>query len=80
MNITLRQLRYFLALAQQGHFTRAAEMMNVTQPALSMQIRALEEEIGARLVERTPQGVVLTPQGRALQRLQSGVDHPRLHR
>ncbi|WP_374299460.1 hydrogen peroxide-inducible genes activator [Paracoccus sp. (in: a-proteobacteria)] len=67
MNITLRQLRYFLALAQQGHFTRAAEMMNVTQPALSMQIRALEEELGAPLVERTAAGVLLTPQGRALQ-------------
>ncbi len=67
MNITLRQLRYFLSLAQHTHFTRAAESINVTQPALSMQIRALEEEIGAHLVERTPQGVVLTPQGRALQ-------------
>ena len=67
MNITLRQLRYFLALSQQGHFTRAAEMMNVTQPALSMQIRALEEELGAPLVERTAAGVLLTPQGRALQ-------------
>lgn len=67
MNITLRQLRYFLALAQQAHFTRAAEVMNVTQPALSMQIRALEEEVGAPLVERTAAGVLLTPQGRALE-------------
>ncbi|MCZ0961734.1 hydrogen peroxide-inducible genes activator [Paracoccus benzoatiresistens] len=67
MNISLRQLRYFLALAQQAHFTRAAEVMNVTQPALSMQIRALEEEVGAALVERTPAGVLLTPQGRALE-------------
>lgn len=68
MNITLRQLRYFLALAQQGHFTRAAEVMHVTQPALSMQIRALEEEVGSPLVERTPGGVVLTPQGRAFEK------------
>ncbi|MTD99492.1 LysR family transcriptional regulator [Paracoccus sp. YIM 132242] len=67
MNITLRQLRYFLALAQQGHFTRAAEVMHVTQPALSMQIRALEDQVGSPLVERTPSGVVLTPQGRALE-------------
>lgn len=67
MNITLRQLRYFLALARHGHFTRAAEAMNVTQPALSMQIRALEEQVGAALVERTTAGVALTPQGRALQ-------------
>lgn len=66
MNITLRQLRYFLALARHMHFTRAAEAMNVTQPALSMQIRALEDDIGTPLVERTPAGVVLTPQGRAL--------------
>lgn len=67
MNITLRQLRYFLALSQQGHFTRAAETMHVTQPALSMQIRALEDEVGASLVERTTAGVVLTRQGRALE-------------
>lgn len=67
MNLTLRQLRYFLALAEQGHFTRAAEMMHVTQPALSMQIRALEDEVGNPVVERTPSGVVLTPQGRALE-------------
>lgn len=66
MNITLRQLRYFLALAREGHFTRAAETMHVTQPALSMQIRTLEAEVGGPLVERTPMGVVLTPQGRAL--------------
>jgi LysR family hydrogen peroxide-inducible transcriptional activator len=38
----LRQLRYFLSLVRQGHFTRAAEAMHVTQPALSMQIRTLE--------------------------------------
>ena len=68
MNITLRQLRYFLALAQQGQFTHAAEICHVSQPALSMQIRALEDAAGARLVERTPSGVVLTPQGRALER------------
>ncbi|MBU2958792.1 LysR substrate-binding domain-containing protein [Paracoccus sp. 1_MG-2023] len=67
MNITLRQLRYFLSLCEHAHFTRAAEAINVTQPALSMQIRALEEEIGAKLVERTSGGVVLTPQGRTLE-------------
>lgn len=64
MNITLRQLRYFLALAEQGHFTRAAEIIHVSQPALSMQIRALEDAAGGALVERTAQGVVLTPLGR----------------
>lgn len=68
MNITLRQLRYFLALVEQGHFTRAAETIHVTQPALSMQIRALEEAVDTRLVERTVAGIVLTPQGRALEK------------
>src|SRR5690606_10786818 len=58
--------RYFLALAEQRHFTRAAEMIHVTQPALSMQIRALEEQVGGKLVERTPTGIVLTPRGRTL--------------
>lgn len=72
MNITFRQLRYFLALAEQGHFTRAAETIHVTQPALSMQIRALEDMAGGQLVERTPAGVVLTPRGRAL------ADHARV--
>ncbi|MGP9806046.1 hydrogen peroxide-inducible genes activator [Paracoccus sp. NSM] len=67
MNITLRQLRYFLALAEHASFTRAAEAINVTQPALSMQIRQLEDCIGMALVERMPGGVVLTPQGRALE-------------
>ena len=67
MNITLRQLRYFLALADEGHFTRAADQIHVTQPALSMQIKTLEAEIGTRLVERGPAGVILTPEGRALE-------------
>lgn len=66
MNITFRQLRYFLALAEQGHFTRAAEVIHVSQPALSMQIRALEDQAGGKLVERTPAGIVLTPRGRTL--------------
>ena len=66
MNITLRQLRYFLALADHGHFTRAAEVTHVSQPALSMQIRALEEIAGGPLVERITGGVVLTPRGREL--------------
>ncbi|MDM7458364.1 MAG: LysR substrate-binding domain-containing protein [Paracoccus sp. (in: a-proteobacteria)] len=67
MNITLRQMRYFLALAEMSNFTRAAESINITQPALSMQIRLLEDEIGSALVERTPSGIVLTPQGRTLE-------------
>jgi LysR family transcriptional regulator, hydrogen peroxide-inducible genes activator len=58
--ITLRQLRYLSSLARHRHFGRAAEDCAVTQPALSMQIRELEREIGADLVERRPGEIVLT--------------------
>jgi LysR family transcriptional regulator, hydrogen peroxide-inducible genes activator len=61
--ITLRQLRYFASLARHRHFGRAAEDSAVTQPALSMQIRELEREIGAELVERRPGEVALTETG-----------------
>jgi LysR family transcriptional regulator, hydrogen peroxide-inducible genes activator len=64
--ITLRQLRYLAALARHRHFGRAAEDCAVTQPALSMQIRALEHEIGAELVERRPGDIVLTHLGIAV--------------
>jgi LysR family hydrogen peroxide-inducible transcriptional activator len=62
--ITLRQLRYLEALAQHRHFGRAAEACAVTQPALSMQIRELERELGVDLVERRPGAVELTEIGR----------------
>jgi LysR family hydrogen peroxide-inducible transcriptional activator len=61
--ITLRQLRYLTALARQKHFGRAAEECAVTQPALSMQVRELEREIGAELVERRPGEIALTETG-----------------
>jgi LysR family hydrogen peroxide-inducible transcriptional activator len=61
--ITLRQLRYLASLARHRHFGRAAEDCSVTQPALSMQIRELEREIGAQLVERRPGEVMLTELG-----------------
>ena len=61
--ITLRQLRYLAALARHRHFGRAADDCSVTQPALSMQIRELEREIGAPLVERRPGEAVLTDTG-----------------
>ena len=48
-NITLKQLRYFEALAGQGHFGRAAELCSVSQPALSMQIKELEAQLGMAL-------------------------------
>jgi LysR family hydrogen peroxide-inducible transcriptional activator len=61
--ITLRQLRYFVSLAHHGHFGLAAEACAVTQPALSMQIRELETELGVNLVERRPGEIVLTDTG-----------------
>ena len=67
-NISLRQLRYFDALAQSLHFGRAAELCAVTQPALSMQIQELEKEIGAVLIERTRSGARLTPEGEEIAR------------
>jgi LysR family hydrogen peroxide-inducible transcriptional activator len=61
--ITLRQLRYLTSLARQRHFGRAAEDCAVTQPALSMQVRELEHEIGAELVERRAGDIALTETG-----------------
>src|SRR3954451_22515280 len=61
--ITLRQLRYFNALARQGHFGRAAEACAISQPALSMQIKDLEDALGGVLLERSPRQVALTTFG-----------------
>ncbi len=62
-NVTLRQLRYLDALAESGHFGRAAEASAVTQPALSMQIKELESALGAVLVERGGRRARLTKFG-----------------
>lgn len=59
----IRHLRYFCVLAEQLHFTRAALLLNVAQPALSHQIKQLEEELGTQLVERTNRRVRLTAAG-----------------
>ncbi len=64
MPVTLRQLRYFQALVEHGSFSRAAESVHVSQPALSLQIRELETSLGGRLVERESRGFLLTPLGR----------------
>ena len=65
---TLKQLRYFAALTETLHFGRAAERCQVTQPAMSMQIRELEAELGVTLVERTAAGVFLTATGEEVAR------------
>ena len=63
MTVTLRQLRYFNALARHGHFGRAAEACAISQPALSMQIKDLEDTLGGVLLERSPRQVALTKFG-----------------
>ncbi|GAB2837045.1 LysR family transcriptional regulator [Actinocorallia aurea] len=63
---TLRQLEYLVTVVETGSFTRAAELLHVTQPALSHQIRALETSLGGPLLERLPRATRPTPMGRAM--------------
>jgi LysR family transcriptional regulator, hydrogen peroxide-inducible genes activator len=66
LNVTLRQLRYFDALARHGHFRRAAQSCAISQPALSMQIKELEDALGGVLLERNARQVALTRFGEEL--------------
>ena len=61
----LRQIRSFLSIAETLHFSRTAELVHLSQPALSLQIQALESEVGVRLLERNRRKTALTPAGRA---------------
>jgi DNA-binding transcriptional LysR family regulator len=74
--VNLRQLEYFLVIAEEGSFTRAAERLLVAQPSLSQQIGALEAELGGPLFERLPRGVRLTMAGQSfLPEARAAVSH-----
>jgi DNA-binding transcriptional LysR family regulator len=64
--MNLRQLECFVAIVEEGSFTRAARRVGITQPSLSQHVRSLEEELGGAVLERLPRGVALTPAGRTL--------------
>src|SRR5882762_8489690 len=64
--MNLRQLRYFIVLAEELHFRRAAQRLNITQSPLTLAIQELEREVGGRLLHRTQRRVELTEAGTAL--------------
>ena len=68
----IRILRYFIAVAEEGNITKAAARLHVSQPALSTQLAALEDELGQRLFERGARGIELTEKGLVLKRRADG--------
>src|ERR1700723_4362995 len=85
-HVELRQIRSFLSIAETLHFGRTAQIIHLSQPALSLQIRALEEEVGVRLFERNRRKTTLTAAGfafrddtaRALSQLDQAIRKARL--
>jgi DNA-binding transcriptional LysR family regulator len=65
MGLELRQLRYFVAVAEAGQITSASWRLNISQPALTLAIKGLERELGVALFERVPSGVRLTESSRS---------------
>ena len=84
--MNFRQLECFVAVAEEGSFTRAARRVGISQPSLSQHIKALEAELRGSVIDRLPRGISLTPAGRtllpearlAVRALERGVGHARL--
>lgn len=68
ISMDLRVLRYFLTVAKEQNFTRAAEQLHITQPTLSRQLAAFEQELGVSLFDRTGKTITLTSEGILLKR------------